>query len=153
MKLHLILVCIAIVSMPLTSCKKDNSSTPTKMSATVSGKAWDTSIRVATLQNSIFVVTGTSLSGEVITITIKGETIGTYNLTAIPPITQCAASYTATLTPGSSDIYASIDGKVVLTKVDKTAKLISGTFEFTLTNNVFATKSITNGQFNDLTYL
>jgi len=42
----------------------------------------------------------------------------------------------------------------VLTKVDKTAKKISGTFEFTLRKDLnSATKSITNGVFSDLAYI
>jgi hypothetical protein len=148
------LLFLALFTVSLASCNKDSSSAPTKMSALIDGKAWDSSIRVSLLQNGIFTITGTSLTGEVIAITINGVTTGTYNLSLLPPATQCAATYKASVTTSSSDIYVSESGKVVLTKIDQTAKLISGTFEFTLAlpSSLTTIKSITQGQFNDLQY-
>jgi hypothetical protein len=154
MKLRVKIICLALIAISVASCKKDNNSTstPVKMGATISGKAWDSNIRVTYLQNNYFLITGTSLSLDALALTIKGSTTGTYTLSVLPASAQCAATYTIPVTGGNPDIYASVDGKVVLTKVDKTAKLISGTFEFTLTNGS-ATKSVTNGQFNDLQYV
>lgn len=148
------LICIALFTVSLASCSKDGSSSSTKMSALIDGKTWDSSIRVSLLQNGIFTITGTSLTGEIIAITINGSTTGTYTLSVLPVSTQCAATYKASATASSSDIYASVSGKVVLTKVDLTSKLISGTFEFTMTlpSSLTSVKSITQGQFNDLSY-
>jgi hypothetical protein len=137
------------------SCKKDsnNNTVPTKMSATISGKQWESLTRTTILQtnSNVFVITGVSLSGEVLAVTIYGSTPGTYDLTiAIPIKAQCAGSYMPSV--ASSDVYLSSTGTVVLSKVDKTARKISGTFSFTLNKTISDTKSVTNGVFNDLLY-
>jgi hypothetical protein len=140
--------------MLVVSCKKDSNSTvPTKMSATIGGKQWESLTRTTILQTdaNIFVITGISLTGEVLAVTVYGSTPGTYDLTiAIPIKAQCAGSYMPSAT--SSDVYVSSTGTVVLSKVDKTAKKISGTFSFTLNKTVADTKTVTNGVFNDLLY-
>ena len=151
MKLNFTLICIAFLTLSVVSCKKDNSSTPVKMSAVIDSKTWSPDIRLAVLQSNVFTITASSpLTSESLVITINGSSTGTYTLSLLS--FQCAATYTNVAVPTSSDIYASLTGNVVLTKVDKTAKLISGTFEFTLANSSVQTKSITQGQFNDLQY-
>lgn len=153
MKLFVKIICLALLTISVASCNKDSStSAQVKMGAKIDGKTWDSSVRVATLQNNVFVITGTSASLEVLALTINGSSTGTYTLSVLPVSTQCAASYTASALGGASEVYASVTGNVVLTKVDKTAKLISGTFEFTVANSQLASKSITSGQFNDLQY-
>ena len=154
MKLFLKIVCIVFITISVASCNKDSSSASVKMGASIDGKSWNSSVRVAVLQGNIFTITGTSLTGEIIAITINGETTGAYSLSLLPPVAGCAASYKASYTTSTADIWGSITGKVVLTKVDKTNKLISGTFEFSLALPVISlvTKSITQGQFNDLQY-
>ena len=151
MKLHLIFIYIAIVSVSLASCKKDSSSpAPVKMSASIDGKTWSPSdlgvAAVSSTSAGTITITGTDLTSSLVII-IHGTTTGTYTLTLLSQ--QCGATYTPSLL-SYTDTYVGISGTVKLTKV--TTNLISGTFEFTLTNNVLATKSITKGQFNDVTY-
>ncbi|HEY4786897.1 MAG TPA: DUF6252 family protein [Bacteroidales bacterium] len=152
MKSPLKLICLLFLVTSIASCKKDNTSAPVKMSAVVDSKTWSPDLRVVVLQNDVFTITASSpLSSLTLVITINGSATGTYSFPAISSI--CGATYTNVAVPSSSDIYASVTGSVVLTKVDKTAKLISGTFEFTMANTSLSTKSITNGQFNDLQYM
>jgi hypothetical protein len=137
------------------SCKKDAGSViPTKMSATIDGKSWDSLLRTTIWQtnSNTFVITGTSLTGEILVVTTYGSTAGTYELSVLPVKAQCAGSYKASATTSSGDIYVSSAGTVVLSKVDKTAKKISGTFSFTLVKNLSDTKTVTNGVFTDLSY-
>jgi hypothetical protein len=136
------------------SCKKDsNGNTIYKMSATIDGKQWTALLPGGVLSAGYFVITGTSLTGETIIITAKGEVTGTYELSVLPPKAECLGTYKATLTSSSADTYASTSGKIVITKVDKTNKLVSGTFEFTLANTALTTKQITIGTFNDVTFI
>ncbi len=137
------------------SCKKDsNGNTIYKMSASIDGKEWYTIAPVGDLSSGILVITGVSLTGEIIAVTVNGETAGTYNISALPPIAQCLGTYKATISQTSVDTYISTTGKVVLTKLDKTTKLASGTFEFSLINTAnmaLPPKQITVGTFTDVT--
>lgn len=125
------------------------------MSATIDGKAWDSVIRTAVLQanTNIFIITGTSLTGEILEVTTYGITQGTYELSVGSLNAKCLGTYKASISAGTSDIYASSSGTVVLTKVDKIAKKISGTFVFTLyCPNSVTPMTVSNGVFNDLSY-
>jgi hypothetical protein len=155
MRVGFLIMC-AIVIMGV-SCKKDSSGNiiVTKMSATIDGKAWDSAIRTTVLQatTNTFIITGTSLTGEILEVTTYGTTQGTYELSVGSVSAKCLGTYKASISSGTSDIYISTSGTVVLTKVDKTAKKISGTFVFSLyCLNSKLTKTVTNGVFNDLSY-
>jgi hypothetical protein len=147
----------AIVIMGV-SCKKDsqgNNILGTKMSATIDGKAWDSAIRTTVLQtnSNTFIITATSLTGEILEVTTYGSTQGTYELSVGSVNAKCLGTYKASISSGTSDIYISTSGTVVLNKVDKTAKKISGTFVFSLyCLNSLTPKTVTNGVFNDLSY-
>jgi hypothetical protein len=137
------------------ACKKDGT-IATKMSATIDGKGWATIVRETVLVASTnnLVITGTSSLGEILVVTVYGSTTGTYELTtSIPLKTDCLASFKSSITAANEDIYISTTGKVVISKIDKTAKKVSGTFEFTLVRKLTETKSVTNGVFTDLTYV
>jgi len=150
MKLYSKIVFFALLAISIASCSKDNSSTPAKMSATIDGKTWsppDLGV-MGTFSSSTGVFTITGITGtSSISIIIHGETTSTYTLSIYPVKTECEATYIPSLL-SYSDAYFATSGTVVLTKVDKTKKLISGTFEYTLSNS----KTITKGQFNDVTY-
>jgi hypothetical protein len=66
------LVFLAIILL-VASCKKDSSDS-TKMSATIDSKGWDSAGRITELQTTTnaFVITGTSITGEILAVTIKG---------------------------------------------------------------------------------
>lgn len=140
-----------VMGLALLSCSKDNSLISNKMSAKIDGKEWGTILPVTVLTNNKFIITGTSISGAIINIDIDGDTKGTYavSLSAV----QFVATYKASITATAEDIYACTSGTVELTKVDKTAKKISGTFQFTLKKDLTQeTISVTNGTFTDISY-
>lgn len=136
------------------SCKKDSNDdgTPiaTKMSCKINGTTWTALSQLTQYYDNKFIITGTSLEGKVIIITILGDTQGTYNLQVGE--LESGATYSPSVL--SNDIYASLSGSVVLTKVDKDNKKISGTFQFTATktNDLTNQISISNGVFSDLSY-
>ncbi|HEX2935800.1 MAG TPA: DUF6252 family protein [Bacteroidales bacterium] len=155
MKELLIYVIVALTFIA-GSCKKDTNDdgTPvatTKMSCKINGTTWSSITRVTQYYDNKFIISGTSMDGKVIIITILGDTQGTYNL-QVGEFESGATYSPSALSP--TDIYGSLSGSVVLTKVDKINKKISGTFQFTaakandLTNQI----SITNGEFTDLSY-
>ena len=143
---------VILLVLSAVSCKKDDSTPSNEMSCLINGKSWNSSIRVSVLQSGVLTVTGTSLLGEIVALTVKGETTGTYTLSLSPASAQCGATYKASAVPATTDIYASVSGKVVITKFDKTSKIISGTFEFTLANSALTPMNITQGQFNNISY-
>lgn len=137
------------------SCKKDSNDddTPaatTKMSCKVGGTAWNSSIRITQKVDNKFFITGTSMDGKIITITIIGDTPKTYNLATGQ--VEFAATYSTSAT--ATDIYTAISGTVVLTKVDATNKKISGTFQFSAlkASDLLNPLSVTEGVFNELGY-
>ncbi len=139
------------------SCNKDsNGNTIYKMSASIDGKQWSTLTALGELSSGVLVITGVSSTGESIAVTVYGETKGSYTISVLPPMAQCLGTYKATISQTSVDTYVSTTGKVLITKLDKTNKLASGTFEFTLINTVnmaLPQKQITVGAFTDVTFI
>ena len=136
------------------SCKKDsNGNTIYKMSASIDGKQWSTIAPFGELSSGILTITGASLIGEIIAVTVNGEVAGSYNVSVLPPKAECLWTYKATISQTTVDAYVSTTGKVVITKLDKTNKLASGTFEFTLINMELPQKQITVGTFTDVTII
>jgi hypothetical protein len=142
----------------LYSCKDSNNDgipdlLADKMSASINGVQWTSITRVAQNFSTYVVIVGTDLSGKTITITVNATAEGTYQLSLTPPATQCGAVYKTTPTASTTDAYISSSGNVVLTKFDKTNKLISGTFDFVLRHDLSGnTVTIANGKFTDLKF-
>ena len=147
-----LILLLSIVTTVMVSCSKDSDSlNNNKLSAKISGKSWNAAVRVSTLTSDVFVITGTSALGEVLVITIKGNSPDLYelNLTSL----ECNATYKkSALSTSTEDIYNSISGRVNLTKVDMVNKKISGTFDFTLVKLSVETVSVSEGTFNDLEF-
>ncbi len=136
----------------LLGCSKDEDKPKASMSAQINSVAWSAVTRVTVLTNQKFVITGTSLDGKSISITVSGATAGTYILGT--GSIQCEAVYKKSLTATTEDTYAAITGRVVLTEVNTSAKEISGTFEFAVWNASLGTSSISisGGSFENLKY-
>jgi hypothetical protein len=135
------------------SCKKADNPISASMSAKINGALWNTSVRVTVLQGGFFSITGTSLAGEIMNITIYGQTEGTYLLQAIPPAFQFTALYKESASILDENGFAATSGQVVITHIDNTAKKISGTFNFdAMRASDFSTISVTEGKFNNLLY-
>jgi len=131
------------------SCSKD-SVTPTKMAAKIDGKSWSAAFTANTLASDVIVITGTSALSGIFAITIHGTTASTYEL-GIGKL-ECTATYKASTLSTDLDIYESTAGKVVLTKIDRVNKKISGTFQFTMFKPIADIISVSNGTFNDITF-
>lgn len=149
MKLIAKTLCLVLFVITLNSCNKD-SSAPTKMSCTINGTTWTPDARLTVLSGGYFTITATTASlsqSASLVIVIHGTTIGTYTFNPLQAQTQCEVTYTPSLL-SPTDTYLGATGSVKLTKVDQTSKLISGTFQFVLTNGTI----ISQGLFNDLQY-
>jgi len=151
MKLWFFVMIIPMI-IGLNSCSKSNSVLPNKMSAKIDGKDWQSLLRTTKILNNTFSIIATSNTGESIEITILGVVPKAYNFVALPP--EFNAIYKATASASTQDIFNSANGTVTLTKVDEVNRLISGTFQFQVKNLATppVTKSITAGQFTDLSY-
>lgn len=171
----LLFVC-ALLSVAVFSCKKDDDGLEASMSATIadvtisetdttetSSSVFNYISRYSFTSNGVLSITGTSILGDVITIQVNGIEEGTYVLNTVDILNaepQCGcelyASYydiNAAVTKKAS-FFANI-GKVVLTKVDKEHKLISGSFEFYVKSTIGEGayyKSVRNGSFENLKY-
>ncbi len=145
-----LVVLLVAVTLVMASCKKD-SDTINKLSAKISGKSWVANIRVTNLTGSVFTITGTSLTGEMVVMTIFGDTPDTYEFSINEQ--KCALVYKkAGINSSASDIYTGISGKVILTKVDMANRKISGTFDFTCSGLAIIPLAISGGSFNDLEF-
>lgn len=149
--IRLISLAILFIGISFSSCKKDDVKLLATLTAKIDGTDWTSTLRVTTLGSETFNITGTSIGGEILILTIFGSDEGTYNLSLTPPASQCAAVYKASVATSYEDAFVSSNGEVVLTKVDKANQKISGTFKFTVTR-LTETKVITEGKFEDLSY-
>jgi len=141
-----------VVLIIVASCKKDSNILTASMTAKINLNAWDASLRVTVLQGGNFIITGTSLTGEIIEITTYGSAQGTYILQTLPPIVQFTALYKENATVLDQNAFAATSGQVFISKIDATEKKISGTFNFDARDLGLNTVSITQGTFTDLIY-
>jgi hypothetical protein len=152
MKTFLIIIILATIT--LFSCKKEVV-TNASMTATIDGTAWTTVTRVSNhfIGTKMFTITGTSLSGEVLVLTVRAEEEGTYtSSTSIDSLSaQVGAVFQPNASSPSENNFFSNSGTVTISEIDTENMLISGTFSFQLTK-LDVTKSITSGKFTDLKY-
>lgn len=120
------------------------------MSAVIDGVEWNSATRVNVLEEGKFIITGTSLDGKSLSITIFGSAEGVYELNLTS--TKVAAVYKESINMTTEDAYISVSGEVELTEVDTSRKKISGTFSFIVVRNLTNTINITEGEFTNLTY-
>lgn len=146
-----LMVLLVAVTMLIASCKKDSDSI-NKLSAKIGGKSWSASVKVANLTGNTFIITGTSLSGEMLVITILGDSPDLYEFNLSEQ--KCNVVYKKSgLSTSPDGIYTSVSGRVDLTKVDMINKKISGTFDFTCTGLAILPLSISSGTFTDLSFM
>lgn len=137
----------------IASCKKDGNDLITKLTATIDGKSWVSTLRVTAKNDNGFIITASNINTSLVTseliIKINGANSGTYSVIAAS--NNCLATYTPDISQ-SSKSFVSATGSVTLTDVDTKNKTISGTFEFVCTNLSLETVQITNGSFSGLSY-
>ncbi len=160
MKKYIILTAIIIGILFISSCKKDNTEPTATMSAKVDGVAWTTITRVTKhyANTNSFVITGTSVTGEVLIITVKSDQEGTYtSSTSIDSVSaQVGCVWQPDATSPTTDNYLSKKGTVNITEINAEDLRISGTFNFDLIKTdslgVETVKTITEGEFSNLSY-
>jgi hypothetical protein len=147
------LITLGLALLMAAGCKKDDNALTTKMTATINGKSWVSTIRVTVKNDAGFIITATQVNSSLVTseliIRINGFTSGTYNV--IASSNNCLATYTPDVTNASKS-YVSATGIVTVTDINTSDKTISGTFEFTCSNLSLEMVPITNGSFTGLKY-
>ncbi len=131
----------------LFGCEKD--SMLYRMTAFVNGDAWQCIMPVIVIENGKMVITGSSLDGRTIVITVNGTAPGNYQLSAIEGLAQCAALYKASMQVSDDDAFASVDGSILLSNVDLANKRVSGTFQFSCYRSLTESVNITQGKISN----
>ena len=157
-KHFLILVALAVIVSTF-SCDKDDAEevstyvSSASMTATINDTAWSAFTRVTKHYHStnLFVIVGTDTDGKILSITIKGNQVGTYNSST--SIDSLSAQVGAIWKPNSNE-YISNKGTVEITEIDTIGKKISGTFNFDVVNTSDFNDgfTITSGKFTNLGY-
>lgn len=157
MKKIVYVVMLSLLTISFNSCDKDDSvndilSSVIKSSMTceIDGASWSSVTRITKLKSGAFIIAGTSITGQVLTVTINGDTEGDYELSLLSQ--SCLATYTLDAS-NLSETSVSKSGSVSLTDVDTVNKTISGTFNFVLIDSsLILNTTITDGTFSELTY-
>lgn len=168
LNIRAILAVTTIMILTFGACKKDKDNDengptlPASMSATINTIAeedgltieesteWSAFTRVSIMKGDVINITGTALNLTGINVIINGTKEETYEL-GLPNLKGHSGCGLVTTLPDGIATFISSSGQVTLTKVDKSAKLISGTFEFSLFYGSYL-KTITNGKFENLKY-
>ena len=157
MKNILIIITFISIGLAFLSCDKEDvedaaaSISNASMTASINDASWTSITRVSKFftTTNAFVLSGTSTDGKVLAVTIKGTEVGTYTSSAA--IDSLSAQVGAVWRANSIN-YVSSEGRVEITKLDKTKKKISGTFNFKVVNTNVLTEqiSIASGKFDNL---
>ncbi|MEI6823536.1 MAG: DUF6252 family protein [Bacteroidota bacterium] len=153
-------IAIGIIFIVITiKCKKDSSGNiiipgiNTSMSAKINGVDWSSIVRVCNKSGNTITLTGTSLDGKIVVVNITPNlatdslAINTnYNL-------SLTTMYKDSLNTSINDICVATTGTVKLTQLDKTQKLISGTFSFTALSTSLIPKTVTAGVIENVSYV
>ena len=157
---YLILTTILISILFVTSCKKDDTTPEATMTAKVDNLSWSAVTRVTKhyKSNTRFVISGTSITGEVLVITVNGDQVGHYtSATSIDSVSaQVGCVWQPDATSPTTDNYFSKNGTVDISEIDAENLRISGTFSFELIKTdslgMQTAKTITEGNFANLSY-
>lgn len=122
--------------------------------ATIGGKLWNAdSLQLVLVSNDGVSINGLSKTGDQISILLPAFKAGTYTLGAQ---SSSYALYANLLTP-NSNVYVSnagtAGGTVTISSIDSVNKVVSGNFEFTLTNPADnSTETVAKGVFDFVPY-
>ena len=158
-KTGLFLAIVALIVFTI-SCTKETAEdvapllTSASMTASVNDTTWSSITRVSKHYSNLnmFVITGTSTSGKVLAITVRGEQVGTYNSST--SIDSASAEVGVVWKPSTSLNYVSKSGTVHITDINTSESRISGTFNFEVVNSsdLADTYNITEGKFDNVKY-
>lgn len=155
---------IAVLMISMNSCDSKDVDILPSMKATVDGEAWTSLFRLSKVTEDAtqpnIVITGTPTASETadktIILTTFGIEAGTYTFGTTAFLTECTVAYkkTADAADGEDNYYVAYDATIVITKIDKENKKLSGTFKASLrsTGNLADEIIISNGTFENLNY-
>jgi hypothetical protein len=147
---YLNLVAILLLSILFSRCEKAQDLISAKMEAKIDGVEWKSITRATNLVNNYFLIVGTSSAGEIIEITILGNSEGTYNLDLSN--FEFSAIYKPNIS-STTENYVASSGTIELSELDTDNKKISETFQFDAYKNLTEKISITEGTFENLNYI
>ena len=161
-------IALFTVLLGTNGCEKVKDIIPVpSMKATVDGEAWTSLFRVSVYNESqtpsSIIITGTpgttEISDETIILTVFGLEEGTYNLSTTlttGAALECAVVYKKVAGADETDdnYYAAYEATVVITKLDKEKKMISGSFTAKCINTATIVDEviINSGTFENLNY-
>ncbi|MGV3541042.1 MAG: DUF6252 family protein [Rufibacter sp.] len=143
-----------LLSLSFASCSDDeeDEAAPGTLTAKVDNTTWKADLTSALYseQDKVISVGGYTAQGKSVSVSIMGIT-GTGSYTSTSPIHVVIGTYTE----GEGEkIWTSEDPGdvlVTITKLDKAAKRVSGTFEFVaVADDQSSTKTITEGKFENV---
>ena len=147
-----LLLLILVIGLANQSCQKDdNGVIRAKMSATIGGSEWTAAVPIADSYSDKIIISGVSMTGATVTITVFGDSDGAYSTNPLTSGKKANVTYKKSLTSSTEDAYTSVLGNVSLDKIDRTAKRISGTFQVTVANTS-GTITIENGVFTNVVF-
>ncbi len=122
--------------------------------ATIDGNLWNAdSLQLASLSNNGFSIGGLSKTGEQITMLTPTLSVGTYTLDVLSNSFALYSNLLVDVTAIYISNSGATAGTITISSIDSVKHLVSGTFQFTLTNPTDNTqKTITEGVFNDVPF-
>ncbi len=151
---NFILMMIMIGGLLLTSCTKDDDTTPENpvagngtMSLTVDGSSWTASLSVQGVNtNGVVNVTGSDSNAHQASVILMGVTEpGTYQVSTG---SQHQLRWTEGLGQDQTFVANGILGSGTITVTEISSTKVVGTFSFTGFSTASSSKEITNGQFS-----
>ena len=134
----------ATMSATITTMNETDGVTP------ASNYDWTAVSRTTIMKGNVITISGSDLNLDAINVTIYGTEVGTYKLGLQDVAAKCGCVFMTKYNEKNAT-FASTSGAVTITKIDKTTRLISGTYEFNLFSGGVI-KIITNGKFENLKY-
>lgn len=155
------LIVLVLLSVIITSCSKDDgpSDGGTTFQVDIDGATFKTNTTISQLVGGLtdafsVIATNTSGTGETVTLNINLASPADFKVATFPLSSGILSSIT--YTPNSSSPNSFIDtniGEVIITELDTTNKVASGTFSGTAENFTTGEKVVlTNGVFTNITY-
>lgn len=121
-----------------------------KMSATIDGDEWSTITPAAVIKEGSIIITGISLSGKSIVITVFGTKEGTYTFSG--NLVGFGAVYKESTSSTSSDGYIAFKGTVDITSLNSAKKRLDGSFSFSVSRSIGSSIEITDGVLDNIPY-
>lgn len=156
-KLYFLSAFLLLIALVMPSCNNDDEdsmepeSEAGTMTADIDDVAWVAETVVAQQQSGIMNVTGTTSTGETLTLTMQGTTATTYDLSGVSPdhvVAYVPETGAIALTSNGS---TTNEGEIIVTEINMDEMWMSGTFTCKVTAALSGdSRQVTNGQFTKI---